>query len=253
MIRRMIRSRYATPTRYTGMAVDRQPAVVATAVTVTALAVLNVLKHSMPSASVVLGATATAGLLAIARASGLTWAQLGLSPDRIRHGLVWGLGAIGAVGAVYLVGVALPVTRTAFLDARYQLEASDALKTALVVIPIGTVLFEEIAFRSVLWGMLKRHMSTTRTIVVSSALFGLWHILPSLDFAEAHGLGDPDTSPAATAAVVLGTVLFTAAGGAVAGELRRRSGSVLASAGMHWATNGLGVLFGLIAWRIVTS
>jgi membrane protease YdiL (CAAX protease family) len=50
--------------------------------------------------------------------------------------------------------------------------------------------------------------------------------------------------------VVLGTVAFTALGGVVAGELRRRSGSLLASAGMHWATNGLGVLFGLAAWHI---
>jgi branched-subunit amino acid ABC-type transport system permease component len=55
---------------------------------------------------------------------------------------------------------------------------------------------------------------------------------------------------AAGVAVIVGTVLFTAAGGAVAGELRRRSGSVLASVGMHWATNALGVLFGLLAWQL---
>jgi uncharacterized protein len=36
----------------------------------------------------------------------------------------------------------------------------------------------------------------------------------------------------------------------VFGQLRRRSGSVLASAGAHWATNALGVLFGLLAWRL---
>lgn len=235
------------------MAVDRQSAVVTTAAVVSVLAGLNVVKHMMPSASLVLGATATAGLLAIARASGLTWAQLGLSPDRLRQGALWGAGAIGAVGAVYLAGLAIPLTRTAFLDARYQLEASDALKTALIVIPIGTVIFEEIAFRSVLWGMLRRHMSAARTVVVSSALFGLWHILPSLDFAAARDLGPAATGPQATALVVVGTVLLTALGGAVAGELRRRSGSVLASAGMHWATNGLGVLFGLVAWRIVSG
>ncbi|WP_255522689.1 MULTISPECIES: hypothetical protein [unclassified Blastococcus] len=35
----------------------------------------------------------------------------------------------------------------------------------------------------------------------------------------------------------------------VFGELRRRSGSVLASAGAHWATNALGVLAGLLAWH----
>ena len=46
------------------------------------------------------------------------------------------------------------------------------------------------------------------------------------------------------------TVAFTALGGLVFGELRRRSGSVLAAMGAHWATNALGVLFGLLAWRL---
>ena len=50
---------------------------------------------------------------------------------------------------------------------------------------------------------------------------------------------------------VLGTVAFTTLGGVVFGEARRRSGSLLASIGFHWATNGLGVLFGLWAWTFV--
>jgi len=49
---------------------------------------------------------------------------------------------------------------------------------------------------------------------------------------------------------VVGTVVLTTIGGFVFGELRRRSGSVLASAGAHWATNALGVLFGLVAWHL---
>ena len=48
------------------------------------------------------------------------------------------------------------------------------------------------------------------------------------------------------AAAVAGTTL----GGVVLGELRRRSDSVIASAGAHWATNALGVLFGVVAWRL---
>jgi len=50
--------------------------------------------------------------------------------------------------------------------------------------------------------------------------------------------------------VVTGTVVFTTIGGLVFGELRRRSRSVLAGAGAHWATNALGVLFGLVARRL---
>jgi uncharacterized protein len=225
---------------------------VATGGVIASLGVLNVAKHVSPSAGVGLGVGAAAALLFAARAAGLSWEQLGLSRKNVRAGLVWGGGAVVAVGVVYLGGLLLPATRTAFLDARYHLEVSDALRTAFVVIPLSTVLLEEVAFRSVLWGMLKQHMGTTRVLLVTSSLFGLWHILPAMDFAAARGLGQGSASPAATTAVVVGTVLFTAAGGAVAGELRRRSGSVLASAGLHWATNALGVLFGLVAWHVVS-
>jgi len=47
---------------------------------------------------------------------------------------------------------------------------------------------------------------------------------------------------------VLGTVLFTGLAGVVFCELRRRSGSLLAPAGLHWATNGLGVLAATAIW-----
>lgn len=130
-----------------------------------------------------------------------------------------------------------------------------ALLSALVVIPVGTVLLEEVAFRSVLWGMLSRHMTTWRVLLVSSALFGLWHVLPSLHLASANqGVNDAVSGAGASASmlVVFATVAFTALGGVVAGELRRRSGSLLASVGMHWATNALGVLFGLLAWKLAT-
>jgi uncharacterized protein len=43
---------------------------------------------------------------------------------------------------------------------------------------------------------------------------------------------------------VLAAVGFTALAGVLLCELRRRSGSLLAAAGLHWATNGLGLLVG---------
>jgi uncharacterized protein len=231
---------------------DRRLALAATAAVVVALAGVNVAKHVAPSSGVLLSVVAAAALLLFARATGLSWEQLGLSRDRFRSGHRWGWAAIAAVAVVYLVGLLLPATRQAFLDGRYQLGPVEALTSAFVVIPLGTVLLEEVAFRSVLWGMLSRHMHTWRVVLVSSALFGLWHVLPSLDFASANkAVGEMGPGAGATVLVVVGTVLFTGAGGLVAAELRRRSGSVLASAGMHWATNALGVLFGVVAWRLV--
>ena len=48
----------------------------------------------------------------------------------------------------------------------------------------------------------------------------------------------------------MAVVAFTGAAGLLLCELRRRSGSLLAPAGLHWATNALGVLAGVIAWGL---
>jgi uncharacterized protein len=149
--------------------------------------------------------------------------------------------------------VLFPLTRSAFLDTRYHLTVSGALLSAFVIIPVGTILVEEVAFRSVLWGMLARQFTRGRVLVTSSVLFGLWHILPSLHLAGTNqGVRDAvrGVGGSTTVLVVVVTVVVTAVGGAVAGELRHRSGSVLASVGMHWATNALGVLFALLAWHL---
>lgn len=229
----------------------RLPALATTGVVLGALVLINLAEHVW-HVGMWMAPVAVAGLLLFARWSGLSWAQLGFSGRHARSGLRWGLGAVGVVAVVYAVGLLVPATRTAFLDSRSHLGVSAALMLVLVVIPISTVLLEEVAFRSVLWGALSRHVGTVRTLLISSALFGLWHLLPAFHLQAmnrgvghaVHGAGGP-----ATWLVVLGTVALTAIGGLVAGELRRRSGSLLASVGMHWATNGLGILFGVFAWR----
>jgi membrane protease YdiL (CAAX protease family) len=149
------------------------------------------------------------------------------------------------------VAAALPLTRGAFRDTRYDQGWADALLTAFVLIPVGTVLVEEIAFRGVLWGLLRRWAGTPVATGVSSALFGLWHVLPSLGLAADNEAISSTVGRGRSAQVVtvVGTVLFTALSGVVFCELRRRSGSVLASAGLHWAVNGLSVLASAAVWH----
>jgi uncharacterized protein len=215
---------------------------------VAALAVVNVANHLLHLPWWV-RALEGAALLAWARLDGLGWSQLGLGRDRLASGCRWGLGAIGVVTAVYVVGVLLPQTRPAFQDVRYDLPLADALGRAFVVIPLGTVVLEELAFRSVLWGFLSRCLGEWHVLLTTSVLFGLWHVLPALRAGESNRAVADAAGEGGSAAVVVGTVALTTLGGLVFGELRRRSGSVLASAGAHWATNALGVLFGLLAWR----
>jgi membrane protease YdiL (CAAX protease family) len=151
---------------------------------------------------------------------------------------------------VLAAAAALPLTREAFRDTRYRLDLGNTLLTSLVLIPIGTVLVEELAFRGVLWGLLREVKGTTTATIVSSALFGVWHVLPSLGLSANNEAitGTVGTGRSAQTTTVLATVLFTALSGVVFCEVRRRSGSILASAGLHWATNGLAVLASSAVW-----
>jgi membrane protease YdiL (CAAX protease family) len=222
----------------------------AVVVVVLILAGVNVVDVLVAHASLAVGPVCAALLLAIARAAGLSWRELGLGAGTWRRGLAWAGAEIGAVAVVLAAGAALPLTRNAFRDTRYRLGYGSALLTALVLIPVGTVLLEEVAFRGVLWGLLRRVRGTGTATAVSSLLFGLWHVLPSLGLAtdnEAIG-GAIGRGRSAQVLTVLGTVLFTGLAGVVFCELRRRSGSILASAGLHWATNGLSVLASAAVW-----
>lgn len=222
----------------------------ALALVITVLALLNVVDIRVSRASLVVGPVVVAGLTAVARLAGLSWQDLGLGRGTWKPGLKWAGAEIGIVALVIAAGAALPLTRDAFRDARYRLDWGHALLTSLVLIPIGTVLVEELAFRGVLWGLLREVKGTKTATVVSSALFGVWHVLPSLGLAASNEAitGTVGRGRSAQATTVLVTVLFTALSGVVFCEVRRRSGSILASAGLHWATNGLSVLAAAAVW-----
>jgi hypothetical protein len=85
---------------------------------------------------------------------------------------------------------------------------------------------------------------TTTAIVVTSVLFGLWHISPSLEMHEAHS--HTSGSPIPT---ILSTILVTGLGGVGFALLRVWTGSLFPPAALHWAMNGSGVVVGWIVHR----
>jgi membrane protease YdiL (CAAX protease family) len=222
----------------------------AVAVVVAILAVVNVIDVRIANAALAVGPAVAVLLLGIARLAGLTWAELGLGPGTWRRGLTWAAVIVGVVALVLAAGAALPLTRAAFRDSRYHLGWGSASLHALVLIPVSTVLAEEIAFRGVLWGLLRRLRGTAAATIGSSALFGLWHVLPSLGVAASNEavVGVVGRGRSAQVTTVTTTVAFTALSGVVFCELRRRSGSLLAPAGLHWAVNGLSVLAAAAVW-----
>ena len=77
-------------------------------VTVLVLAVVNVVDVRVAHAELAVGPACAAVLLAIARLSGLSWADLGLGPGTWRRGLQWAGVVIGAVALVLTVGGGAP-------------------------------------------------------------------------------------------------------------------------------------------------
>lgn len=219
------------------------------------LVLLNIINNRVaPQSHILLWSFGSAfGLLAIGVWDGNTWTDMGLGWHLLIPGLIWGLGCIGLITLVYLVGTIFKKTRDAFKDDRINaMSGGKVVLSALVEVPFGTVLLEEIAFRAVLFSMLARRYGVIWGLVISSILFGLWHILPSWGTHEQNpALGNMVGSgrKGNIIAVAL-SVLTTAIAGVIFAGLRLVSGSVLAPMGFHWATNGMGYAF---SWFILRA
>ncbi|WP_046317717.1 CPBP family intramembrane glutamic endopeptidase [Mycobacterium sp. UM_Kg1] len=233
-------------------ALNRFRAVVDVAVVVVVLALANVIAHfTTPWAAVATVPATAVGLIALVRYSGLTWTELGLGRAHWRSGLGYALAAVLVVVSVIAVGVLLPVTRPLFLNNHYA-TLSGALVASMVVIPLQTVIPEELAFRGALHGALHRAWGFRGVAAAGSLLFGLWHVATSLGltsnnvgFTRIFGGGFLGMLAGVTLAV-----LATAVAGFVFSWLRRRSGSLIAPIALHWSLNGVGALAAALVWQV---
>ena len=221
------------------------------AVVLLVLVAVNVWVHVGPRrAHLLTGPLAAAVLLLVGRAAGLSWMQLGLGTGSLLRGLRWGGVCAAVVLAGYAVAVAVPALHRFFLDTRYRLGLRPAFGAAFLSVPLGTVVFEEVAFRGVLWALVEDKAGAAWATAVTAVLFGLWHVLPALDLARTNSAVAGSGRRTRLAVAVAGTVLFTTAAGLLFAELRRRSGSLLAPMLLHWATNAAGVLGSALVWSI---
>ncbi|HEX5190114.1 MAG TPA: CPBP family intramembrane glutamic endopeptidase [Streptosporangiaceae bacterium] len=181
-----------------------------------------------------LNACATGAALAAAAASGLTVADVGLSPGWWRLGRA-GMWWAGAAAAGWVVVSTVPATRPVLDDKRSaRLDGRAVAYQAAVRIPFGTVVWEEVAFRGVLQAALRRVLPAPAAIAVTSGVFGLWHIRPTWQALRANGLADRRAN---VAAGVGAGVAATAAGGVLLSWLRERSGGLAAPMALHLVTN----------------
>jgi len=222
------------------------------AVVVVVLALTNVIAHFTTAwAGVVTVPVAAIGLVSWLRFNGLGWGELGLGREHWKSGAAYAAGAVALVVAAIGLGALLPLTRPMFMNHHYA-TVSGALLASTVIIPLQTVIPEELAFRGVLHGALHRAWGFRGVALAGSLLFGLWHVATSLGltssnvgFTRLFGGG-----VLGMLAGVLVAVVATAAAGFVFSWLRRRSGSLLAPIALHWSLNGMGALAAALVWQL---
>lgn len=223
-------------------------------VVVAVLVGTNLIAHfTTPWASVATVPVAAVGLVVLMRATGLDWVDLGLGREHWRSGLGYALAAVAVVASVIGVGVLLPITRPMFLNYHYA-TVSGALIASMVIIPLQTVIPEELAFRGVLHGALHRAWGFRGVALVGSLLFGLWHVATSLGLTS-NNVGFTRLFGGGFVGMVAGVtlaVLATGSAGFVFSWLRRRSGSLIAPIALHWSLNGLGALAAALVWHLST-
>jgi membrane protease YdiL (CAAX protease family) len=196
------------------------------------------------SALVLLGAFVALALLAKLSAS-----DLGMARADVRRGTLYGTAALLGIIVVLVLIAATPGTSGFLDDRRADVSGARLLFDLVVSILLLTVIPEEFAFRGVMLALGRRMWSARGATIVTSVLFGLWHISPTLGtMSENREFDDATRSPGGTALLVMGSVLATFAAGMVFGWLRVRSRSLIAPVIAHFGTNGVALI---VAWFVV--
>lgn len=192
-----------------------------------------------------LSANVVAALASVTGAwrAGASLADCGLGRGTLRRSLGVGAAASAAVSAGVILA-AMPVrTRELFSHDRVAGHGDrQAIYEALVRIPVGTALSEEVIFRGAMLGVMRRRHSAAAAITASSLCFGVWHALPALESLRDAAIHRHVSVRAGEAAAIAGAVAVTGAAGACFAALRLWTGSVIAPVMAHAALNATAYL-----------
>ncbi|RIK09955.1 MAG: hypothetical protein DCC49_05040 [Acidobacteria bacterium] len=191
-------------------------------------------------------------LTELARREGLDWDDLGLDPGSIASGAALGGAVALPVGAIAGAAATSAATREVFIEDRItRTSRGEAMYHALLRIPLATALSEEMIFRGALYALFRRNHSKIRAALMSSALFGIWHILPTID--SLNGGNSMGSRKTRRIAALLGTVVSTGIAGLGFVALRERGRSIAAPVVVHATINVVAFLAGRKAGRIATA
>jgi membrane protease YdiL (CAAX protease family) len=200
---------------------------------------------------VVSASVLTLAMVVVAWRAGATLDDLGLGRDHLRAGLRYGVVAFLLVLVVLVLAAAIPWTRPFLSDSRAEIDGGQLAYEIGVTIVLLTAVPEELAFRGVLLGSATSLWGSRRATLVSSALFGLWHIEPTLETMSGNSaVGGASASLGGQVLLVLGAVAVTFVAGLAFCWLRLRSRSLMAPLLAHVASNGLALV---VAWFTITT
>lgn len=185
-----------------------------------------------------LNALGVAGTMGIGRVLGLGADELGVGPGALRRGSSIGGPIVAVIALTVSAAAANPRLRQLFRDERVEQQGfADLAAEVLFRIPVGTALFEESVFRGLLWGWWARRLGEPHANSLTSVVFGMWHVLPTLKTVHVYRSGRLGSTTSRKSAAVAGSVFLTAVAGMGFGMLRRKTQSVLAPTLVHGAIN----------------
>ena len=165
--------------------------------------------------------------------------RIGLTGGSASTALAWGLATVLVMAILGTLMLRRDDLRAQMADPRLaDLAPLEAFGQIFLRIPVFTALIEEAFFRGVLHAALMALYPTEVAIWLGAGLFGVWHIGPGVDQAQAAGRRT--TAGAVHTAV---TVMATTMAGAFLVWLRIETGSIWAPVAVHAAVNMTMALF----------
>jgi membrane protease YdiL (CAAX protease family) len=166
--------------------------------------------------------------------------QMGIEMGSFKQGALTALPFMLTI--VGVMGIAYLFKPTIFLDSRYDQSLSAMLVSILILLPLTTVLLEELFFRGLFFGYLNNVASQLTAIIISSLAFGLWHFYTS----KSVTLDGISISPVLLS---VGVIIVTAIAGAFFTWLRIRGNNLITPVLVHWTINATGVVLSYLAWH----
>jgi membrane protease YdiL (CAAX protease family) len=167
------------------------------------------------------------------RIDGLTFGEIGITREHAIRSALIGAGLALAVSLPVVLYFAFPVV----VDEPVQYDAVDDLTLAgflvwaLVKQPLGTAVFEEVAFRGILQAKMTSLFTIRAGIAITSVVFALWHVVINYRTIEQTNVGD--SAPLAVLAQV-GSLVGLFVGGVFMSLLRHYTHNLAGPIVFHW-------------------